>query len=92
VSVTIERVPRVSHACDLPAPDLRMGTIVRCDECGRRWKIYAVGWSFKNWRRTFGTGVRDLWRGPGVSKYNWASVYRNQHDRRRLNVFGSPSE
>lgn len=63
-TVTVERegAGERIHRCDLPAPtEERRGMVVRCEECGRRWKckwacnallygVYDWRWVLKGFR------------------------------------------
>ena len=61
--MTIVREGRKAHDCtdSIPAPNSQdVGAIAACEHCGRRWKLTRVGWTFKEWRRTAPTLLRDL--------------------------------
>lgn len=73
--------PSKLHECPLLAPRFRMGSVWACPECGRHWVLAALGFSFKEWRRTIPTTLLDLIRGR-PAKSNWASAYRTPQDRR----------
>lgn len=48
----IVRKPKVPHECHLGSPHFPLGTKAKCD-CGRRWKVVKMGFTYKGWRRTF---------------------------------------